>query len=107
MKEFITQGKMLSKYKALSRDFADSEYHHYSDYKCFGYFYSGPVRTLVYNNEILSIANIRDKEVYTVSGAVLKEVYYAWLIALMAEMNIDIAPAQHFIELEEPYKLRK
>ena len=107
MKEFITQGKMLSKYKELSKGFADSEYHHYSDYKGFGYFYSGHVRTLVYNNEILSIANIRDKEVYTVSGTVLKEVYYAWLSSLMAEMNIYITLTEHFISLEEPYKLRK
>lgn len=107
MTEFITQGKTLELYRALSKDFAYSKYHQYSDHKGFGYFYSGSLRALVYNNEILSIANIRTNEVYTVFGAVLPEVYYVWIRTLMFVMNIDIAPTEHFVGLEEPSKLRK
>ena len=107
MTEFITQGKTAERYRLLSKDFVESEYNQLANIRGFEYFRSDTALALVYGNEILSIADIPAKAVYTVYGQVAPVRYRGWLELLMHTMGIDLSPAEYFVGLEEPSKLRK
>lgn len=60
---------------------------------------------LVVNNEVLSVADLHNYEVYSVFGRITPDVYRAWADAFINAMDIKFLPQEYFVEIEAPRKL--